>query len=197
MTKILHFRTWISLRPVGQSWSNFLCVASLEVGKGCIMFWGILDQNSGFHGNRKPLLTYNGENDVSPFLGCFRPDRITDYGVRVHPSYKKARKLKEMGGWWDDSRLHKEKFTLVRKRNYRTSLSSIFLVRKRNCGTSCQSILLDRKRNCGTSGHNNISCAEAELQVMQYFLFAEAELQVKVYSLCGSRIAELQVIKSK
>ena len=23
--KILHFRTWISLRPVGQSWSNFMC----------------------------------------------------------------------------------------------------------------------------------------------------------------------------
>ena len=25
MTKILHFWTWISLRPVGQSWSNFMC----------------------------------------------------------------------------------------------------------------------------------------------------------------------------
>ena len=25
VTKILHFRTWISLRPVGQSWSNFMC----------------------------------------------------------------------------------------------------------------------------------------------------------------------------
>ena len=25
MTKILHFRTWISLRPVGQYWSNFMC----------------------------------------------------------------------------------------------------------------------------------------------------------------------------
>ena len=24
-TNILHFRTWISLRPVGQSWSNFMC----------------------------------------------------------------------------------------------------------------------------------------------------------------------------
>ena len=29
------------------------------------MFWGRLDQNSGYHGNRKPPLTYNGENDVS------------------------------------------------------------------------------------------------------------------------------------
>ena len=25
MTKILHFQTWISLKPVGQSWSNFMC----------------------------------------------------------------------------------------------------------------------------------------------------------------------------
>ena len=66
MTTILHFRTWISLRQVGQSWS-ILCVASLGVGKGCIMFWSRLDQNSGAHGNRKPPLTYNGENGVSTF----------------------------------------------------------------------------------------------------------------------------------
>ena len=46
---------------------QILCVASLEVVKGCIMFWCRLDQNSGVHGNRKPLLTYNGENSVSTF----------------------------------------------------------------------------------------------------------------------------------
>ena len=44
---------------------QILCVASLGVGKGCIRFWGRLDQNSSVHGNRKPLLTYNGENGVS------------------------------------------------------------------------------------------------------------------------------------
>ena len=66
MTKILHFRIWISLRPVGQSWSNFMC-SNPGVGKGCIMFWGRLDQNSGVHGNRKPPLTYNGESGVSTF----------------------------------------------------------------------------------------------------------------------------------
>ena len=44
---------------------KILCVASLGVGKGCIMFWGWLDQNSGVHGNRKPPLTYDGENGVS------------------------------------------------------------------------------------------------------------------------------------
>ena len=36
-------------------------------GKGCIMFWDRLDQNSGVHGNGKPPLTYNGKNDVSTF----------------------------------------------------------------------------------------------------------------------------------
>ena len=50
---------------------QILCVASLGWGKGCIRFWGRLDQNSGFHGNRKLLLTYNGENDVSTFSWLF------------------------------------------------------------------------------------------------------------------------------
>ena len=43
---------------------QILCIASLGWRKGCIRFWGILDQNCGFHGNRKLPLTYNGENDV-------------------------------------------------------------------------------------------------------------------------------------
>ena len=43
---------------------QILCVASLEVGKGCIMFWRRLDQTCGVHGNRKLPLTYN---DVSTF----------------------------------------------------------------------------------------------------------------------------------
>ena len=46
---------------------QILCVASLGVGKGCIRFWGRLDQNSGVNGNRKPPLTYNGEDGVSTF----------------------------------------------------------------------------------------------------------------------------------
>ena len=46
---------------------QMLCVASLGVGEGCIMFWGRLDQNSGVHDNRKLQLTCNGENDVSNF----------------------------------------------------------------------------------------------------------------------------------
>ena len=53
------------------SLEHILWVASLEWGKGCIRFWGRLDQNSGFDGNRKPPLTYNGENDVSTFSRSF------------------------------------------------------------------------------------------------------------------------------
>ena len=50
---------------------QILCVASLGWRKGCIRFWGRLDQNSGFHGNKKAPLTYNGENDVSTFSRLF------------------------------------------------------------------------------------------------------------------------------
>ena len=46
MTKISHFRTWISLEPADQSWSNFMSSIT-GVGKGCIRFWGRLDKNSG------------------------------------------------------------------------------------------------------------------------------------------------------
>ena len=88
------------------SLDQILCVASLGWKKGCIRFWGSLDQNSGFHGNRNPPLTYNGENDVATFSQLcfdpilfilasnedmhkisdefeFRPDRTPDYGVMV------------------------------------------------------------------------------------------------------------------
>ena len=58
---------WSQLTNLDQ----ILCVASLGWGKGCIRFWGRLDQNSGFHGNRKPPLTYNGKNDVSTFSRLF------------------------------------------------------------------------------------------------------------------------------
>ena len=84
---------------------QILCVASLGVGKGCIMLWGRLDQNCGVHGNRKPPLTYSGKNGVSIFSQLlliwsffilagnkdmhkiwdefeFQPDQTTDCGVR-------------------------------------------------------------------------------------------------------------------
>ena len=49
------------------SLDQLLCVASLGVGKGCIIIRSRLDQNSAVHGNRKPPLTCNRENDVSTF----------------------------------------------------------------------------------------------------------------------------------
>ena len=66
MTKILHFRTWISLRPVGQCWSNFMCSITgdgerlhnvlRQIGSKLWCLW-----------QKKPPLTYNGENGVSTF----------------------------------------------------------------------------------------------------------------------------------
>ena len=47
---------------------ELLCVAAQGVGKGCLMFRGRLDQNSGVPGNRKPPLTYYGKNGVFPRL---------------------------------------------------------------------------------------------------------------------------------
>ena len=58
---------WSQLANLDQ----ILCVASLGWGKGCIRLSGRLDQNSGFHSNRKPPLAYNGENDVSTFSRLF------------------------------------------------------------------------------------------------------------------------------
>ena len=43
----------------------------IGVGERLHKFLGQMDQNAGFHGNRKPPLTYNGENDVSTFSRLF------------------------------------------------------------------------------------------------------------------------------
>ena len=62
VTKILHFWTWISLRPIGQSWSNFMC----SITGGGERLLNVL-RLIGVHDNRKPPFTYNGENGVSTF----------------------------------------------------------------------------------------------------------------------------------
>ena len=61
----------LNISEASANLDQILCIALPWVGKGCIMFWGRLDQNSGVHGNRKPPLTYNGENGVSTFFDCF------------------------------------------------------------------------------------------------------------------------------
>ena len=63
----LNIHLWSQLAKFDQ----ILCVASLGWGKGCIRFWGRLDRNSSFHGNRKLPLTCNGENYVSTFSRLF------------------------------------------------------------------------------------------------------------------------------
>ena len=54
-----YFQTWISLKPVGQPRSNFICSIT-GVGERLHKVLGQIGSNSGFHGNRKPPLTYNG-----------------------------------------------------------------------------------------------------------------------------------------
>ena len=61
---------WSQLANLDQ----ILCVASLGWGKGCIRFWGRLDQISGFHGNRNPHWLTMGKTTSPPFLGCFLSD---------------------------------------------------------------------------------------------------------------------------
>ena len=65
MTKILHFPTWIPLRPVGQSWSIFIC----SITGGGERLHNVLRQIGlklySVHDNRKLPFTYNGGNGVS------------------------------------------------------------------------------------------------------------------------------------
>ena len=72
VTKFSHFWTWISLKPVGQSWSNFMCsvIGVREIlhkvsGQTGLKLW------FPWHGNRKPPLTYNRGKDVSTFSRLF------------------------------------------------------------------------------------------------------------------------------
>ena len=100
VTKIPHFRIWIFWSQLANL-DQILCLASLGWGKGCIWFWGRLNQNSGFHGNRNTplwgkwclhllsvvfdpiLFILAGNEDMHKIWGEFefRPDRTTDYGV--------------------------------------------------------------------------------------------------------------------
>ena len=70
VTKISHFWTWISLKPDGQSWSNFMC-SIIGVGERLHKVSQQIGSKLWFYGNRKPPLTYNGENDVSTFSRLF------------------------------------------------------------------------------------------------------------------------------
>ena len=75
--------------------NQILYEASLGWGKRCIRFWDRLDQNSGFHGNRKRPLTYNGENDVATFsllffIRSFSNLQVTRTGIKFRTSLAKS-----------------------------------------------------------------------------------------------------------
>ena len=61
---------WIQFAKLDQ----ILCASSLGWGKGCIRFWGRLDQNSDLHGHRKPHWLIMGKMMSPAFLGCFLSD---------------------------------------------------------------------------------------------------------------------------
>ena len=64
--KFYTFQTWMSLRPVGQSWANFMC----SITGGGERLHNVLRQIGSKlwrSWQRKAPLTYNGENGVSTF----------------------------------------------------------------------------------------------------------------------------------
>ena len=98
-----HFQTWISLKPIGQSWSNFMCSITgvgerlhtalgqigsklwfpwqqkapidLQWGKRCLHFFSVIFD--------RILFILAGNKDMHKISDAFefRPDRTTDYGV--------------------------------------------------------------------------------------------------------------------
>ena len=107
VTKISNFWTWISLKPVGQSWSNFMC-SIIGVGEGLHKVLGQIGSKLWFPWQQKApidlrclhlflvafdpiLLILAGNEDmykISDELE-FQPDRTTDYGVSCPWASKK------------------------------------------------------------------------------------------------------------
>ena len=103
VTKISHFWTWISLKPVGQSWSNFMC-SIIGVGERLHKVLGQIGSKPWFPWQQKapidlqwgkwclhlfpivfdPILFILAGNKHRHKIWDkfeFRPDRTTDYGV--------------------------------------------------------------------------------------------------------------------
>ena len=91
VTKISHFWTLIPLKPVGQSWSNFIC-SIVGVGERLHKVLGQIDLGTLDSGERSlpfGLLVYlilfilAGNQDMHKISDKFEflPDRTTDYGV--------------------------------------------------------------------------------------------------------------------
>ena len=92
VTKISHFWTWISLKPVGQSWSNFMC-SIIGVGERLHKLLGQIDLGTLDSGERSLpfgllvfylilfILASNEDMYKISDEFEFRPDRTSDYGV--------------------------------------------------------------------------------------------------------------------
>ena len=74
VTKISHFWTWISLKPVGQSWSNFMC-SIIEVGERLHKVLGQID-----------LGTLDSGEQSLPFgllVSCYQNHIYFLFGLRI------------------------------------------------------------------------------------------------------------------
>ena len=111
VTKISHFWTLISLKPAGQSWSNFMC-SIIGVGERLHKVLGQIESKLWFPWKQKApidlkwvkwylhlfsvvfdliLLILAGNEDMHKISDEFefRPDRTTDYGVSCPWASKK------------------------------------------------------------------------------------------------------------
>ena len=90
-SSVVHTFEQLYLQEQLANFSHILSVASLGWGKDCIRFWGRLDHNCGYHGNRKFPLTYNGQNGVpafsqSPLIGSVSNLQVTRTGIKSRMS---------------------------------------------------------------------------------------------------------------
>ena len=105
-----HFQTWISLKPVGQSWSHFMCSIT-GVGERLHKVLGQIGSKLWFPWKQKTPIDIMGKRCLHLFSVVFdpilfiragnedmhkisdefefRPDLTTDYGVSCHWASKK------------------------------------------------------------------------------------------------------------
>ena len=87
VTKISHFWTWISLKPVGQSWSNFIC-SIIGVGERLHKVLGQIDLGTLDSGERSlpfGLLVWYPKIDlwISKNWGVFLDYEKSNYGYQI------------------------------------------------------------------------------------------------------------------
>ena len=69
-----HFQTWISLKPVGESWSNFMCSITGVGGRLCYVLMQIGLKLLFSMTAESPHWLIMGKTMSPPFLGCFWSD---------------------------------------------------------------------------------------------------------------------------